>query len=557
MNNYKNNFAKLMSERLLELSIPVAFLIMFFYFPLFNITKTAFISHSHFTLSNFLQIFKSAYTLKVLSFTFKEAFISALFTLLIGFPGAYIISHYNFKGKAFFVSLTTVPFVLPSVLVALGFIILFGNNGIVNNVLMYLFHLSHPLHLLYSFTGIILVHTFYNFPIVVRIIGADWEGLSDEYRFAAESLGANSFTVFFKVTVPLLLPAIIASFSLVFIFCFLSFVIILVIGGARFATIEVSIYTYYNMFSDFKMGSALALFQAIFSLLFMYLYLWSGNMIKKSALKRGIAKKQNITSNKRTLSLSIIYFLFVTLIIIAPIVVIFASAFIAPLSNNFTLSNFAALFSNKYSYITGVSPIHTILNSFTFAGLTVLFSTMFALLIAYGLKGKFIGKNVFLTLFMLPLAVSPITIALSYIISFQGAFILNYWIVIPIAHTLIALPFAVRTMLPMIETMPPSYIFAAESLGLSRTRTFFTLDLNLIRPALIVSAIFSFAISMGEFGATYMLCKSSSTTMPVALYRFLSGRHFGIADASGALLAVVSFVAFIFIDKLRKEVKII
>ncbi len=558
MSNYKGNFTKLILSKVLELVVPVLFLIIFFYFPLFNITKTAFVSHSRFTLSNFLQIFKSAYTLKVLSFTFKEAFISALFTLLIGFPGAYIISHYNFKGKAFFVSLTTVPFVLPSVLVALGFIILFGNNGIVNHLLMYLFHLPHPLHLLYSFTGIILVHAFYNFPIVVRIIGADWEGLSDEYKFAAESLGANSLTVFFRVTVPLLLPAIIASFSLVFIFCFLSFVIILTIGGARFATIEVSIYTYYNMFSDFKMGSALALFQAIFSLLFMYIYLWSGNMIKKSALRRGIAKKQNIALNKRTLSLSVIYFSFITLLIIAPIAVILISAFTGPLSNNFTLSNFAALFSNKYTYITGVSPIRTIINSFTFAGLTVLFSTIFALFVAYGLKGKFAGKNIFLTLFMLPLAVSPITIALSYIISFQGAFnLINYWIVIPIAHTLIALPFAVRTMLPMIETTPVSYIFAAESLGLNRARTFFTVDLNLIRPALIVSAIFSFAISMGEFGATYMLCKSSSTTMPVALYRFLSGRHFGIASAMGTLLAVVSFTAFIFIDKLKKEVKII
>jgi len=556
---YKNSFKKIKLDRLLKLAVPVIFLVIFFYFPLFNITKTAFFSNSgRFTLNNFSKVFTSSYTLKVLSFTFKEAFISALFTLIIGFPGAYIISHYNFKGKEFLISLTTVPFVLPSVLVALGFIVLFGSNGLLNHLLMNIFRLSHPIQLLYSFTGIILVHAFYNFPIVLRIVGADWEGISKEYRFAAESMGASRFIVFTKVILPLLLPAIIASFSLVFVFCFLSFVIILTIGGARFATIEVSIYTYYNMFSDFKTGSALALFQALFSLLFMYVYLWSGNLVKKGTLKRGIVEGRNIAENKTTLSLSIVYLVFIVVLIIAPIAVILVSAFIDPFTGKFTLSNFVGLISNKYNYITGVPPVHVIGNSFTFAGITVLFSTVFALFVAYGLRGKFVGKNALLTLFMLPLSISPITIALSYIISFQGHFnLINNWIIIPIAHTLIALPFAVRTLLPMIETTPISYIFAAESLGMSRLRAFFLVDLNLIRPALIASAIFSFAISMGEFGATYMLYKPLSTTMPIALYRFLSGRHFGIASAMGALLAFVSFVAFILIDKIRKEVRVI
>ncbi len=555
----RENFKGVELNRILKFCIPIIFLTIFFYLPLFNITKTAFFSESNkFTFDNFYTIFTKPYTLKVLSFTFKQAFISALFTLIIGFPGAYIISHYDFKGKGFLVSLTTVPFVLPSVLVALGFITLFGTNGFVNQILMGVFHLSHPISLLYSFTGIILVHVFYNFPIVVRIIGADWEGISEEYKFAAESMGASRLAVFTKVIVPLLLPAIVASFSLVFVFCFLSFVIILTIGGARFATIEVSIYTYYNMFSDFKMGSALALFQGVFSLLFMYVYLWSGNLIKKGTLKRGIAKKKNIVKNKKTLSLSLTYLIFVVILIIAPIAVIFISAFRNPLTGAFTLSNFAGLMSSKYNYITGVLPIHVIGNSLIFACITVICSLVFALLVAYGLRGKFVGKNILLTLFMLPLAISPITIALSYIISFQGhPALLNSWIIIPIAHTLIALPFTVRALLPMIETTSASYVFVAESLGMSRLKAFFLVDLNLIRPALIAAAVFSFAISMGEFGAAYMLYKPFFTTMPIALFRFLSGRHFGIASAMGALLALASLVAFILIDKLKKEVPMI
>ena len=80
-------------------------------------------STGSFTLNEFKKIFNESYNLSVVIFTFKEAFVSALFTLIIGLPGAYIVSHYKFKGKSFLVSLTTVPFVLPSLLVALGFII--------------------------------------------------------------------------------------------------------------------------------------------------------------------------------------------------------------------------------------------------------------------------------------------------------------------------------------------------------------------------------------------------------------------------------------------------
>ncbi|NCQ52544.1 MAG: iron ABC transporter permease, partial [Caldiserica bacterium] len=103
-------------------------------------------STGSFTLNEFKKIFNDLYNLRVVTFTFKEAFISAFFTLIVGLPGAYIISHYKFKGKSFLVSLTTVPFILPSLLVALGFIILFGDNGFLNKFLMDVFHFKQPFH---------------------------------------------------------------------------------------------------------------------------------------------------------------------------------------------------------------------------------------------------------------------------------------------------------------------------------------------------------------------------------------------------------------------------
>ncbi len=546
-------------SKALVLSLPLLFIDFFFYYPLSWIIKFAFFTDKNsFTLQYFSTIFKDPYTFFVLKFTFKEAFISALITLIIGFPGAFIISHYKFKGKSLILSLTTIPFVLPSVLVALGFIVLFGRNGYLNSFLINVLHIKSPISILYTFPAIVMVHAFYNFPIILRVVGSAWEGLPDKLLFAAQSLGANRFQTFWKVTLPILLPAIISSFTLVFMFCFLSFVIILVIGGARFATIEVSIYTYYNVFSDFHMGSALALLQAIFSITFVYIYMKSGSVIHSGTFSKTLLPKKNLLKYPKDFLLSFSYFFFIVLLILLPIAVIFINAFYTPFTHRITLNNFINLFSSKFDYITGISQIRVILNSFFFALLTMFLSTSFALGISYGIRNFKKGKNIFLSIVMLPIAVSPITIALSFLIAFQRVnWVLNTFIAIAVAHTLIALPFAVKIISPAVDSMPLSYVFAAESLGMSRIRAFFSVDLNILKKILLASLIFSFAISLGEFGATLMLYRNTYISMPIALYRFLSGRHFGIASAMGALLAFISMLVFVAMDRINKEVSIV
>jgi len=545
-------------SKALILSVPLLFIGFFFYYPLSWIVKLAFFTDKNTpTLRYFITIFKDPFTFFVLKFTFKEAFISALITLIIGFPGAFIISHYKFKGKSLILSLTTVPFVLPSVLVALGFIVLFGKNGYLNGFLLSILHIKRPISILYTFPAIVMVHAFYNFPIILRVVGSVWDGLPDKLLFAAESLGANRFQTFWRVTFPMLLPAIVSSFTLVFMFCFLSFVIILVIGGARFATIEVSIYTYYNIFSDFHMGSALAILQAIFSITFVYIYMKSGSLIYTRSYAKTVLPKKNLFNFPKDFLLSSLYFFFVVILILLPIAVIFLNAFYVPFTHQFTVNNFLDLFSSKFNYITGISQIRVVLNSFIFAFLTMTFATSLALGISYGIRNFKRGKNIFLSFVMLPIAVSPVTIALSFLVSFQRfGWILNTFVAIAVAHTLIALPFAVKIISPAVDSMPPSYVFAAESLGMSRVRAFFSVDLSILKKILLASLVFSFAISIGEFGATLMLYRNAYITMPVALYRFLSGRHFGVASAMGALLAFISILTFIAMDHFNKEVSV-
>ncbi len=540
------------------LFIPVFFLIFFFYLPITEIIKFAFFSAKGFSFSNLFHVFTDPYTIRVLGFTFREAFVSALVTLIIAFPGAYIISHFKFKWKNFLVSLATVPFILPSILVALGFILLFGKNGMINLFLTKFLHIHRTVNLLYSFWGIILVHAFYNFPIPLRIIGAAWEGLPKKYTYVALSLGSGKLETFFKVTLPLLMPAVISSFTLVFMFCFLSFVIILTIGGARFATIEVSIYMYYNMFFDYRTGSALAFLQALFTLGFVFLYMKTGRFAKKGIEKREIETYENLSGSPKKLFFTVLYLLFITPVIFLPLIIIFATAFTNPVTSGFTLSNFINLFSGKFRYITSISVVRIIFNSFLFALFAMLFSTVFALLISYSISKINKLKDFLISVFMLPIAISPVTIAFAYILAFHNVrFIIDSWIIIAVAHTVIAFPFALRTLYSYVEKMPKSMIFAAQSLGMNRLKTFFAVDMPFLKSSLIVSSVFTFAISLGEFGATFMLYKNRYITMPVALYRFISGRHFGIASAMGSILSLFGLFMFFIIEKCKREASVI
>lgn len=143
---------------------------------------------------------RSPYLRGVLAFTLKQALLSTLASLAIGLPGAWIMATYRFPGKKLVRAVSTVPFVLPSILVVLGFVIFYGNNGILNRVLMRVLRLSEPpLHILYSLGAIILAHAFYNFPLVMQLVSTAWIGLDPHPEQASLTLGAGKWRTFLHI----------------------------------------------------------------------------------------------------------------------------------------------------------------------------------------------------------------------------------------------------------------------------------------------------------------------------------------------------------------------
>ena len=164
---------------------------------------------------------------------------------------------------------------------------------------------------------------------------------------------------------------------------------------------------------------------------------------------------------------------------------------------------------------------------------------------------EFRYKHVFDAIVMLPLGISSITLGLGYVRSFHKPPLLisGTWYAIVCAHTIIAYPFVIRAVSPILKKMKPSMIEAAMSLGATRAQTFLLVEMPLVKPGIVVGATFAFAVSIGELGATYMLYRPHLTTMPISIYRFLSSHDLVGASAMGMILIAVCTLLFIGIEK--------
>ena len=203
-------------------------------------------------------------------FTAYQAALSTVASVALGLPGAYILARFEFPGRRTLKSLTILPFVLPSIMVVVGFIATFGTHGTLNDVLTALG--LGRVEWLYTLKVVILAHAFYNAPLVTRMVTSAWENVDASAVETARSLGAHPLRAFRDVVAPQLLPALAASAVLTFVFTFMTFPIVLGLGGLQLATVEVWLYARVQNL-DYEAAAALAALETVVSLALTYVYL--------------------------------------------------------------------------------------------------------------------------------------------------------------------------------------------------------------------------------------------------------------------------------------------
>jgi thiamine transport system permease protein len=536
--------------------LPLTFLALFFFYPLAEIFVLSLAPDGRLELSPFETLFTDPYYARLLAFTIGQAFLSTLLTLLAGMPTAYVFARYEFRGKTLLRALTTIPFVLPTMVVAAAFTALLGPRGHLNSWLVSAFGLeASPIQLQHTLALVLLAHVFYNAAIIVRLVGGFWANLDPRIEEAGRVLGAGRWRTFREITLPVLAPAIVAASLLVFLFCFTSFGVMLVLGGPRLATVEVEIYRQAVPFFNLPLAAALSFLQIIFTFAVMAVYtrIQARSAVPLNLRPHEATQRRPASWRQRVIVWSSIGGLMVLLLL--PLLSLVDRSL--SLEGGYTLRYYQALFTNPTQSFFYVPPAVAIRNTVLVASGTVALSLLIGLSAAYLLSGR-PGpiKTVLDPLFMLPLGTSAVTLGLGYIIALDQPPLnlrASPWL-LPLAHTLVAFPFVVRSLLPVLRGMNPRWREAAGVLGASPVRVMREIDLPVVARALLVGAVFAFTVSVGEFGATLLIARPNFPTMPVVIYRLLGAQgalNQGQGLAMSTLLMIVSAIGFILIERFR------
>ena len=550
--------------------LPLAFLLLFYFFPLASILGLSFAPEGSLSLAPLAKLFRSSYYLQTVWFTVWQAALSTLLTVGLALPGAYVFARYDFPGKSLVQALTTVPFVLPTVVVALAFTALLGPRGLLNVALMGLLGLERPpLDLQYTLAIILVAHVFYNYTLVLRIVGTYWANLDPRLEEAARMLGAGRWRAFHQVTLPLLWPAIGAAALLVFVFCFTSFGVVLVLGGPRFATLEVEIYRQTIQYLNLPLAAALSVLQILFTFVLMAAYtrLQARTVLPLELRPRQVTQRP-LRGWRAWLAVGANVGLMLVLLI-APLAALVERSLTLATERGVSLAFYRELFENPRGSAFYVPPVAAVRNSLGFALATVGLSVVLGLMAAAVLdthgparsprpRGRWPGRlrRLLDPVFMLPLGTSAVTLGLGYIVALDQP-PLNLRtspLLVVLAHTLVALPFVVRSVLPALRSINPRLREAAALLGASPWRVWREVDLPIVARAVLVGAVFAFTISMGEFGATSLIARPERPTMPIAIYRFLGrpgAANYGQALAMSTLLMAVCTLGFLAIERFR------
>ncbi|MBO4388294.1 MAG: iron ABC transporter permease [Spirochaetales bacterium] len=518
-------------------------LIVLFFVPLLYTTGGAFIVDGRFSLKRIALILSDPYSLSVIGFTFRQALVSTLFSVAAGLPGAWLIGNCDFPGRRILKSVCMIPFVLPPILLVLGFVIFYGNNGYLNRALMALFGLSQPpLRILYSYWAIIAAHTFYNFPVVMSLTGSAWEQMDRSCEMASRTLGAGRFRTFVSVTLPRLLPAVLSSALLVFLFCFTSFAVVLVLGGGpRFTTIEVEIYNQARRLMNTDQAAALALV----SLFVCIVVVITDIMLQKPV--EGLRPAGDRRSAGKGKAWALVYALLLGFFVLAPLVSVVVRSFVGSATRagekHFSIEQYRGLFSGSVG--------QALAGSLIIAASVCIVALFCSLSLCVYLRRR---KSGFLeTVAMFPMAVSSIIVGLGYYTVSRLLGNISAHVLIVLAHTVLVIPFAIRTILPVYRALPQSLINSSRTLGCTPAGTFFRVELPLLRPILLTAGAFAFAISFGEMNATMMLSTGTVQTLPVLIYRLTDSYNYQGACALGSVLMLVCFGVFALGQASRRE----
>lgn len=449
-------------------------------------------------------------------FTVSQAFVSAAMSCLLAIPVARALARRQFKGRGALITLLGAPFLLPVIVAVLGLVMVFGRNGIFNDVLGYI---GMPEISIYGFHGVVLAHVFFNMPLVTRLILQGWLAVpSERFRLAA-SLNAPIGRL---IEWPILRNILPSAFLVVFLICLMSFAVALTLGGGpKATTVELAIYQALRFDFDLGRAALLALVQfGICAVAATIAWGITSPEVSGAGFDRAVQRWDGgVKRDVLAISLAALF-------LILPLGMI-------------VLRGSSALLSLQPDIWQAA--LRSVLVALCSSALCT------AMALALALRA---GRLVAVT-GVLPLAASSLVLG-------TGLFLIVYPYISPaklalpmtmLVNAVLALPFVLRAIAPAVTKIESDFGRLGASLGMSKGTWLWRIVLPRLRGPIGFGAGIAAALSMGDLGVIALFASDAQETLPLAMYRLMGAYKMEAASGAALLLLILSFTLFWICDR--------
>ena len=538
----------------------VDFLLLFQLMPLVYMVIKAFFPEGSFSLETFERLYTYSLNLDALTNTLIAAFATMIFGTLLAFPLAWLVGRTNLYGKKFFRALFVLTYMVPPYVGAMAWLRLLNPNvGTINQWLRVLFHLSDapgPLNV-YTLPGMIWVLTSFYYPYAFITISRAMEKMDPSLEEASRISGGSPLKTLFTITLPMMMPSLIAGALLVFVSAASCYGIPSIIGSpGRVHTVTTRIVEYVSLGQQaLNDATGMAVFLMVIALIILFI----SDVV--------LAKRQYITVSGKSvrpaivdlrkwrIPLTVIVSLFAIIMIFIPFATIFATSFKIDIgkgmfeANNFTWTNWTTVFGRTET-------MNCLKNSLIFASVAATIGIVIACTMSYLLQRTRVkGRKIPDFLITLGSGTPSVVIALGLIMTMKGNFGINIYntaYILIIAYMIKYLMMGMRTVVSAMSQIHVSLEECSQIAGASWTRTMFKITGPLIFPSIAAGWFLIFIPSFYELSMTTLLYSSTTKTIGFQLYEYwtFTSQPMSCAMAFGILLIVV-FLNFV-LNRLTK-----
>jgi thiamine transport system permease protein len=487
------------------------------------------------------QIWADTYYRHITQFSFYQALLSTLISVLLAIPISHALFRRDFWGKTLLLKLFATTLVLPVLVAIFGLLAIYGNSGVLATVFAF-FDRSLPFSI-FGLNGILLAHVFFNLPFACRLFLQALSAIPDKQHQLASHLGMKHWYKFRFVEWPHIAGQLPHVAGLIFMLCFTSFATVMALGGGpKSTTIELAIYQAIKFDFDLQTGALLALWQIC---LCAILAIFIQKISRPTQLSANYQGTEYTYFHDSLLSKvwDLIWIASIVLLVVPPLLMVILSG----LNQQF----FTVLGDIKFWMAFN--------NSFIIAFFAALIAVSFAFFILLASRQwRLIGLNSRAD--KVEMLATIILVTPGLVIS-TGLFLLlrdvghlsslAIYIVVAV-NALMALPFVLKSLaLPMLHNAE-KYELLCASLGIASWHRFYWIEWKALRLPILHSLCLSFVLSIGDLSAIALFGSHNFSTLPLYLFQLLGSYQMESAAVVALVLLLLSVGVFFIVEKVFK-----